>query len=234
MGQGIQVAGDLHYAFGYAHATRGGGQRIKGLSDHYWPSLFSWLPRRAELRVSPVSFFDVGGDIGWLDGGVDARAGIPDLTGWVLAAHIAGGIRSGRVGPFKDTQGTRSTWARLELYPRLFHPRGRLALAFGVNHGVFFHEIAYDDPSQEVNDSWGPLALHVLRRELRLEATVGYHLEQRSLAGASSRSTQTILFALEPYVVADAACVDCRGASYRQSFGLSVVVRGAIVFGRRE
>jgi hypothetical protein len=233
MGQGIQVAGDLHYAFGYAHATRGGGQRIKGLSDHYWPSLFSWLPRRAELRVSPVSFFDLGGDIGWLDGGVDARAGIPDITGWILAAHLAAGIRSGQAGLFKDTRGTRSTWGRLELYPRLFHPRGRLALAFGVNHGVFYHEIAYDDPSRE-STGLGPTALNVLRRELRLEATLGYHLEQRSLAGASSRSTQTILFALEPYVVADAVCVDCEGVSYRQSFGLSIVVRGAIVFGRRD
>jgi hypothetical protein len=116
----------------------------------------------------------------------------------------------------------------------LFHPRGRLALAFGVSHGVFFHQVAYDDPSRELNDSWGPLALNAYRRELRLEATVGYHLERRPPAGSSNPSTQTILFALEPYVVADSACVDCRGASYRQSFGLSVVVRGAIVLGRRE
>jgi hypothetical protein len=188
------------------------------------------LPRRAELRVAPVSFVDVGGDIGWLDGGLDARAGIPDLDDWTFAGHLAGGLRSGRVGPFKDTKGTRSSWVRVELYPRLLHPRGRLALAFGVHRGLFFHGIAYDDPSRE-QAGLGPRALHVLRQELRLEAALGYHLERVPSAGSGLRSKQTVLFALEPYIVADATCANCRGTSYHQSWGVSVVARGAVILG---
>lgn len=224
LGNGTQFAGDLSLAFSSARAEHADGTSVTGTSDHFWSPL-SIFPRRLELRMSPVSFLDFGADLGWLDGGADLRVGRWAKPNRAWAAQVALGVRTGSVGPFKDTKTTESAWARLEAYPLVHGTNGRLLLSLGANVGRFYHQIEYQSSSDD-GDSYGPSAVQVVRREFRIESSIGYHVQDARRA--------SILAAIEPYFVADAgaarasACAGCESVGYEQWFGVVLVLRGAL------
>lgn len=224
LGNGTQFSGDFSLAFSAARAEREGGTNVSGTSDHFWSPL-AIFPRRLELRMSPVSFLDLGADLGWLDGGADLRVGRWGKPNRVWAAQLALGVRSGSAGPFKDTKSTESAWARLEVYPLVHGANGRLLLSLGANVGRFYHQIEYQSKS-DAGESYGPSAIQVVRRELRIESAIGYHTQDARRA--------SILVAIEPYLVADSgaarasACAGCESVDYEQWFGVVLVLRGAL------
>jgi hypothetical protein len=220
---GAQFAVDWSVAAGSAQLQRPGQPKQDSSADYYGFQ-FPIPPRRLEARLAPVSWADLGGDIGWIDGGVDVRFGVPAADGRRFAGNLALGLRSGQPGPFQETKGTHSFWGRLEAYPLLFEEHDDLGvreshrgvLALGVNGGVFSHQVpltgASDDPDGVDFDS-----LQVRRRELRIEAAVGYFLKPRSAAG--------VLLGLEPYWVAHADAIDV--GTYEQSWGVVLVLSGS-------
>jgi hypothetical protein len=217
------MATDWSIALSHARLEREGGSDLEGTSDHYWSNL-ALPPRRIELRVSPVSFADVGADIGWLDGGLDLRIGVPARRGELWAGNLAFGVRSGEAGPFKDTKRTYSYWARTELYPLLNESGGalqksrRAVLSLGLNVGAFYHQL--DRPasaSEEDEDGLGFHAVQLIRDELRVEAAAGVVL---------LNERASVLIALEPYLAFDLetdsdSCGVC--ARYHQRTGIALV-----------
>ncbi|MBC8131855.1 MAG: hypothetical protein H7X95_02660 [Deltaproteobacteria bacterium] len=231
LGPGIEAATDWSYARAAAAATLSDGLSTKGGADNYWGDL-TILPRRLEGRLSPLPWFDIGGQIGWLGGGADARIGIPALPGRFLAVNLAAGIDTGDIGPTHGTKPTRSRWVRLETYPALpfLDFNFRLVVAAGIHAGRFFHQLPDPRPQASFNDGFAPGAINIIRNETRLETSVGAFLFPRPEA--------SFLFTISPYFVLDAdapgpGCVDCSApvVDYRQSWGLVVVTRYAFRHG---
>jgi hypothetical protein len=222
------------FAFSHARATLPEGEVTSGTSDHYW-SPVALFPRRFELRGSILPWFDVGADIGWLDGGVDARVGLPAALGVAWAVQVAGGVRSGDPGPFEDTKSTHARWLRLEAYALLKESnigggdvsqiRGILAL--GASDGRFGHQLPDPRPDPDAHtDSIGPYAIWVEREETRLDFAFG--------ADFFARPASATLLA-QGYAVLNSSCVDCDDvARYSQSWGASIVLRGALLLGPRS
>jgi hypothetical protein len=222
---GAQVA--IDWSVGYNQATldaAGTRPQVNASSDRFY-SNFAIFPRRLELRVAPVSFIDVGADLGWIDGGVDVRLGMPAAPSRVFAGNVAFGLRSGEPTPIRSTRGMHSLWGRLEAYPLLHqerHPRGftmgRAVLSLGLDAGLFYHAVTepdaqteYDGPPVGGND------IDLPRRELRIEAALGYHV-------ASAERT-SVLIAFEPYWVTSH---DDSQPDYHQSWGIVLVLRLAL------
>jgi hypothetical protein len=234
---GAEVAIDYSFAVSSAEAELEGPPgaepspiRVSGSSDHYWAP-YTVFPPRAELRLAALPWFDVGGHLGWLDGGVEIRVGLPAAASRLWAVNLAGGIRSGELGPFEDTKEQRAAFARLEAYPLVYRESGRLVLALGLDAGTFYHQINYVD-ERDHGDGLGFTAVEALRDELRLEGAVGYHW---------LHPHASILAAVEPYVILDsgearAPCSGCEDPRLRQSFGVVVLARFAwfIPFARRR
>jgi hypothetical protein len=228
MGPGVKLATDWSLALSYARLERENESDLEGTSDHYWLNL-PLPPRRVELRVSPVSWADMGGDIGWLDGGLDVRVGIPARRGERWAGNVALGMRSGEAGPFKDTKRTRSYWARTELYPLLSESKGgmrtsrRGVFSLGIDVGAFYHQLDRSPTESEKNeDGLGFHAVQLIRDEMRIEAAAGIVL-------LNERSS--VLIALEPYLAFDletdsGSCAVC--ARYHQSTGIVLVIDAAL------
>jgi len=218
-GAGIEGAFDMSLALNSAQAVREDGTTVSGSSDHY-SSDFAVVPRRLELRLSPIDWMDIGGDIGWLDGGLDFRLGVPDYPSRVFAGNVAIGIRSGQPGFFRDTQPARSTWARLEAYPLVGAPDQRLLLSIGAHTGTFYHELG----GAGVFGDW---ATQVMRREVRIEGGFGFF---------TARYAGSLLLALEPYVVVDSGaalasgCPGCDTVRYHQDWGCVLVLRLALAW----
>jgi hypothetical protein len=227
MGPGLKLGVDWSVAVSHARLEREGQEDLTGSTDHYWTNV-PIVPRRLELRLSPVSWADIGGEIGWLDGGVDARFGIPAEPGAFVAGNIALGARSGQAGPFKDTKRTYGAWARTEFYPLLDETRtGKLrkshrgVLALGLDVGAFYHQI-YEPPGRDdPNEGLGFSAKQLIRDEARIEAAVGYVL---------LNERASVLAAVEPYLAFDlgtdsASCSLC--SRYTQSWGVVLVFNAA-------
>jgi len=228
LGRGVQVAGDFSYAYGHGAVVLDDGKTSNGRADNYWgdPTV---LVRRLEAHLSPIDWLDLGGQIGWLDGGAEARAGLPALQGWPVPINLAAGFLTGRAGPAKDTRGQRSHWLRLEAYPHLSGPRPELflVLAAGLNSGDFYHQVPDPGPAVAL-DSPVPDFLPVVRHERRLETSAGVFL----LPGGRMAS---IMLTISPYFVLDdgmphRVCGDCAPAvsSYRERWGMVVVARFAV------
>jgi hypothetical protein len=224
---GAQVAIDWSAAYNQAALDPAGTRpQVNESSDRFYSS-FTIFPRRLELRVAPVSFIDVGADLGWLDGGVDVRVGVPAAAGRVLAGNLALGFRSGEPIPIDSTRGMHSLWARLEAYPLLHeerHPRGvtmgRAVLALGVDAGLFYHAVTKPYDSTDAQFDGPPLGrddIDLPRRELRIEAALGYHV-------ASAERTSALI-AFEPYWVVSH---DDSQPDYHQSWGTVLVLRLAL------
>jgi hypothetical protein len=226
MGPGIELATDWSYAYGPGEATLDDGTSTRGGADYYWSDV-AVFPRRLEGRLSPLKWVDVGGQIGWIGGGADARIGLPAIDGRWLAFDFAAGFETGEAGFFKETKPTRAKWLRLETYPLLPIPRQqvRLILAVGVDFGMFHHELADPRPEVEFNDGLAPSHVQTIRRETRLETSIGVFYAPARFA--------TVQLTVNPYFVLDAgsperACDACAIAGYRQQWGIVVVTRLAL------
>ncbi len=226
---GAQFAIDWSVAAGNAEYREPGRASGEGSGDYYGLN-FPIPPRRLEARLAPVSWADIGGDIGWIDGGVDIRFGMPSTPGRFWAANLALGMRSGKPGPINATKGTHSYWGRLEVYPLLHEShdaRGvtetrRGVLAVGLNGGVFFHQLALDrQGAHDPGDGFNWDSLPIRRRELRLETALGLWLRPRKGMAA--------LIGLEPYWLlrGDDGSGGPAGSTYRQSWGFVVVLSGS-------
>lgn len=228
MGPGLKMATDWSVALSHATLERSSGADVTGSSDHYWVNL-PLPPRRIELRVSPVSWADIGADVGWLDGGVDVRVGVPAQRGEFWAGNLALGARSGQAGPFKDTKRQYSYWARTEVYPLLNESGGalqksrRAVFSLGIDVGAFYHQLGLPpDALEEDEDGFGIHAAQLIRDEMRIEAAAGIVLLNKQAS---------VLIALEPYLAFDletdsGSCSLC--PRYQQSTGIVLVMDVAL------
>jgi hypothetical protein len=221
---GARFAVDWSVAAGSARLQRPGKPEVSSSADYFGVN-FPLPPRRLEARLAPVSWADVGGDIGWLDGGVDVRFGLPSAKGRFVAANLALGMRSGQPGVVPETNSTYSYWARLEAYPLLSERSDELGvreshrgvLALGLNGGVFSHQVPlpWDSGSEPGDGNYS--TFQVRRRELRVEAAVGYFVQPRGAAA--------LLVGLEPYWVASADPIGV--GTYHQTWGVVLVMSGS-------
>jgi hypothetical protein len=225
---GVQFAVDWSVAVASARYSRGAGQgSVESSSDYYGANL-PLPPRRLEARLAPVSWADIGADLGWIDGGVDVRFGMPAAAGRFFAGNLAFGLRSGKSGPFQRTKPTHSYWARLEAYPLLRESRDdshRAIVSLGLNRGVFYHEVPvsnFVDDSEGGSGWYSDFSTPIFREELRLEAALGYFLKPR---GAAS-----LLLAAEPYWVVrgNDGTGGPAGSSFRQSWGVVFVLTASV------
>jgi hypothetical protein len=230
LGRGVDLALDYSYAYGAGSATLADGTPTSGGADVLGPDI-PILPRRLELRASPLPWADVGGQIGWLGGGFDARVGLPAAADRKLALNLAVGYETGDVGPFKDAKPSRSRWLRLEAYPMIPNADKavRLVLAVGVNTGTFYHELSDPRPDDPACDTYCPDVVGFTRRETRLETSAGVFLQGRPAS---------FVFTASPYFVLDAGAPQGRTAgeevpaSHRQAWGIVFVGRWSIGYHR--
>lgn len=196
---GVQFALDWSLAVASAQYSPGAGQGSTESSSDYYGANLPLPPRRLAARLAPVSWADLGADLGWIDGGVDARFGVPARAGRFFAGNLAFGLRSGEPGPVRRTKPTHSYWARVEAYPLVRESRDeshRAIVALGVNGGVFYHEVPVATFAGEDSEAGGfgvGYSTPIFRDEVRLEAALGYFLKPK---GAAS-----LLLAAEPYWV---------------------------------
>ncbi len=224
-----QIQPSWALAYGPASATVGGA-RVTGNAESYGGTKAEAipLPMRLGLRQSLGSAVEVGGDVGWLDSGVELRAGPPGGAGAYPIA-IAAGVRRGPF-PFDVGEKTLSGHARFEIYPDLSAAHDgslRLALSAGVGFGSFAHSLTLPDSYRFTDgdapdfDAFGAI---VVRPETRLELGIGIH--RRAPGGA-------LEITLLPWVVLDSGapskltCSRCNNnlavTDYSQSWGLSLL-----------
>lgn len=214
---------DWSVAVGKARLARPGRPETKGTADYYGLN-FPIPPRRLEGRLAPVSWADLGADIGWLDGGVDVRFGVPAAAGRFFAGSLALGMRSGQPGPIHPTKGTHSFWGRLEAYPLVRESSEgsqRAVVALGLNGGVFYHQMSEAPTSNNGGEGFGFDGTPILRRELRLEAALGYFVKPPT--------TAALLFAVEPYWVVrgNDGSGGPIGTTYHEPWGVVFVLSGS-------
>jgi hypothetical protein len=142
-------------------------------ADH---SLFPMFAR-AGARLAPASYFDVAADIGWVEAGAEVRVGLPEGTRPFPVA-LAGGYRAGWEPLFTNRFSPTFGYGRLEAYPLFWSgTEGRrlsAVLTAGISHGDRYHSVTL--PRSQFNengDNIGNPEVEVLRRETRLEATLG-------------------------------------------------------------
>jgi hypothetical protein len=224
---GVQFALDWSVAVASARYSPGAGQGTTESSSDYYGANLPLPPRRLEARLAPVSWADIGADLGWIDGGVDVRFGVPAAAGRFFAGNVALGLRSGKSGPFQRTKRTQSYWARVEAYPLLRESRDdshRAIVALGVNSGVFYHEVPIGTFSGEMQgETWfSGYSTPIYRDEVRLEAALGYFLKP---SGAAS-----LLIAAEPYWVVrgNDGSGGPESSSFQQSWGVVFVLSASV------
>src|SRR5690349_7414817 len=142
-GPGVRVGGA--YAFAYTPATAqtlqpsGEPYTLRRNGDMYW-GLVPLVPLRAMLRASPWTFVDVGADMGWMDLGLQLRAGDLDARRrWPWGIELE--WRTGQRSFFNDqvAERVRIYQARAELYPQLGSWIGSMTygvLSAGVSTGT--------------------------------------------------------------------------------------------------
>jgi len=234
LGPGVEAATDLSFTYGHGDATLTDGTKTSGRPDDFWGGA-TVLPRRLEARISPIPWADIGGQLGWLDGGADVRVGLPARDGWPVAVDLAAGFATGELGPYHDTKLQRFRWLRLEVYPRLSTGEWgtSLVLALGLSSGDFYHQLPDSRPDpRDGTDAIGPSSVNLIRRETRLETSLGLFFLPDMDGGLS------MLITVSPYFVLDAGAIGtvCGGcvdeiATYRQSWGVVLVSRFALRYG---
>jgi hypothetical protein len=226
-GTTTQIAPSWAIAYGAGSATVG-ETRIHGNGQTYGgpTGVGSFLPLRLALRQSIGGVADVGGDVGWLDAGVDVRVGTNDQSD--VPFSIMAGVRSGQIA-FHIGEKTHEWRAQVEVDPRLSQGADRstrLILAAGIAGGSFAHAIMLPDGLRsEGGDApnFDPPGAIFVRPEIRLELGVGLDV-RRPQAAAS--------FVLAPWILLDSqaptrtACSDCQMAigEFSQSWGLALII----------
>lgn len=188
---------------------------------------------RAGVRIAPTSYFDLATDIGLNELGVEARAGLPERS-YPFPFAITGGYRRGWE-PYMTSKFTPEfAYGRLEVYPLFWSDAERDIYGVftgGASYGNRFHSLSLPDNFHVQHDmsiEIGAPQLQVLRRETRLEATLGVQARPiRSLP---------LGFYFMPYVVAnrdprvlqtglDGADSSTQLVRYQQNFGFIVAVQ---------
>lgn len=229
-------------AYGRASASLGGA-RVSGNAQTFGGPL-PWgapIPIRLGVRQALGSEVEASGDVGWVDSGLELRAGSPEQS-WAVPMAISAGIRSsiftipssssGTVG-FALNQGTFERRLRLEAYPEV--SMGRLGmvrwlLAAGVSWGDFAHDLVIGAGHEAgPGITAGPVGVLVVRPETRLELAIGIY--RRGTRGAAT-------FALAPWILLDsgaptkAQCVACDPTGpvtdFSQTWGVALIVSPAL------
>jgi hypothetical protein len=189
------------------------------------------VPVTIAVRQQVGPSFEVSGDVGWVDSGVGLRLRLPSSER--LPIVLSAAARSGEIGLFgRDTyQGTLA----IEAYPAVSHaPQGsnahRLVLSLGLAAGAFEHDLSLPESFESGSDApHGFPSEIVIRREVRLQAAVGVHLQGGH--GAITLALQPwLVLARDPSVAA--TCDECEGPSalsaFSQRWGLSLLVMPAL------
>jgi len=141
-------------AYGRASANVGGA-RVSGNGQTFGGPT-PWgapIPIRLGLRQALGSAIEASGDWGWVDAGLELRAGSPEGA-WLIPMAISVGLRSGSILaiPSSDSggvgialkQGTYERRLRVEAYPEMstrLLGAVRLLLSAGVSWGAFAHDL---------------------------------------------------------------------------------------------
>jgi len=233
-GTTTQIQPSLAFAYGPGTATVG-GTRMTANAESYGGTKSELLPvpMRLGLRQSLGSAIEVGGDVSWLDSGVELRAGTPGGTGAFPIAIAAGG----RQGPFPFGVGERtlSGHARFEIYPDVSGAHDgsvRLALSAGVGFGSFAHSLTLPDSYRSTGGdvpSFDPFGAIVVRPETRLELGVGIHRLGPGGGVGATLLPWIVLASGAPTKTTCSGCLFAGGSNpsvtdYSQSWGVSLVI----------
>lgn len=192
------------------------------------------VPLRAMARYSPASFVDFGADIGWMDLGLQLRAGqlsAQRQLPWGFELEW----RTGQTSLFRDFEATRarSYRGRFEAYPHLGvtgDVDAFAVLTLGASTGTWVHSL----PAVEIAPTGdGFAAASELRRaETRLEMSLGVHAR-------GPRAALTLAFL--PWLVVDHQsprqdCADCgfEPLGMNLTWGFGVALSGCLAFTRDE
>ncbi len=232
-GTGVSMSANYGYALGPAHVSMRSPSdgRRGGFTDSAGDAVnLPIVPSRLGGRLGITKWFDVAGDSSLLDGGLEARVGLPEgAEPFPMALSL--GLRSGNWGVLSTTNRQSSEQrVRLEAYPqlaKLHYLRVNLISTVGMSTGRRYHPLDLpaefqrrDDFDEVPGPSFDP---QILRDETRLEASGGIELRQKYFFAS---------FVLMPYVVTGAkrATVDCRQCDtwqvdgFRQDFGAALFV----------
>jgi hypothetical protein len=219
-------------AYGPASANVG-GTRVTGSGQTYngKTGQGTIVPLRVGVRQTLGGVVEASGDIGWLDSGVELRAGTPGGAG-AFPVAVTAGFRSGRFA-FNLGEKTYEGRLRFEVYPDLSRANDgskRLMLAAGASTGTFAHSLTLPDSFQSQGGDapdFDTASVIVVRPETRLELAIGF-----SLRGPRGGVT----FALVPWILLHAGaptkevCSSCIGfpapaaTDFSQSWGAALVV----------
>ncbi len=189
---------------------------------------YPFPPARGGARVSPIDWWDVAVDAGWLDAGVETRVGVPEHVERLFPMALSFSARTGAAG--LRNLGNRGHWelrSRIELYPWLAktrHGRARAILALGASTGERFHLVAVPDVDDEGEGYPGFVdTLGLLRQELRVEAVGGVELRWRRMITSAIVTPYVIPSAREPKFTACNGC-SWRLVGYEQHYGAAVIL----------
>jgi len=237
-GTTTQIEPSWALAYGPGTATVE-GRRLTGNAESYGGTTAELLPSpmRIGLRQSLGGLVELGGDIGWLDAGVEARAG--SRGGGAFPIAVAAGVRRGPF-PFGLGENTFSGHARFEIYPDLSGARDgsvRLALSAGVGVGSFAHSVTLPESYRVTGGDapdFEPFGALVVRPEVRLELGVGIHLIGPHGGVGATLLPWVVLASGAPTKMTCSECTLDRTAlsngavaDYSQSWGLSLVITPA-------
>lgn len=235
--QGTGVQGTVSAGFGIAPGkvtqTAADGSEDTG-SDPATNAVNGPLVSRVGGRVGLIDWVDVGGDVGWTDGGYELRAGVPEWT-WVVPFALSFAQRSGQAGLANDYHRLHDTRWRLELYPRVYVQgtlRVHLVAALGTSAGLRYHGLpySYDFPMEDITPNEGPAVNTgnpVFRKERRFEAALGAELRRRRLIAS---------LVILPYWVQSSgeaeyeACLGCTSFTLEQNSGVAVFLSAGVSY----
>lgn len=234
--RGIRVGATYAYAYAPASAETvqpsGAPYTLRGNSEMFRGPV-PFLPLRAMVRANPTSFLDVGADIGWMDAGLQLRAGPLDKRNdlpWGVELEWRTGQNS--FFNYESAQSARVYRARFEMYPA-FGNLGTLdafgVVTLGVSTGTRPHYMAVPAPFDTIQEGPIPPSLDVSRSETRLEMSLGVHGRGKPVA---------FTVALQPWLglhqgaVRDASCSGCslEFRSLDVDWGLGVIAGGSLVW----
>jgi hypothetical protein len=191
-----------------------------------------FFPLRAMLRASPAPFIDVGADIGWVDAGLQLRAG-PLAAGRKLPWGVELEWRTGQLGAYsRDAiRRVRVYGARVEGYPALGAFRGLDvygALTLGASTGTRGHSM-WVTGLPDLSTGEERASLDVAREETRLELSVGVHARGKPMA-----ITVALMpwFALDEGRVRETECTSCELEldGFGAAWGFGLVASGSLVW----
>jgi hypothetical protein len=177
------------------------------------------------VRQALGETLEAGLDLGWVDSGVNLRAARP-VAGESLPAAVSTGVRSGRVSYFGKR--TYDGHVTLVLFPDVSRAQDgslRMILSLGAAVGTFAHELVLPESYQSASDApTGPPVASVLRREVRLETSIGLHWRGARGGVSLAISPWILLHAADPTSI---SCEECGRnpvvMNFAQTWGVALI-----------